>query len=305
MRYSVTHTTSYTYATPVIMCQNRAHLVPRVYRFQDVENVHHQIEPKPDVFTERLDFFGNRTTYFTIQKPHTRLDVTVRSHVQVNWPLLPDIATTPNWEYVRDLLRVDLAPASLEAYEYVFDSPHVVRSHELLEYALESFPPGIPVLSGLLDLTARINREFQYVPLSTDVSTPIATVLETRRGVCQDFAHLMIGCLRSLGLPARYVSGYLRTIPAPGQPLLVGADASHAWLSSYIPGFGWFDFDPTNNQVPYGSHIVLAWGRDYSDVSPIRGVILGGGDQQISVGVTVQPLDEEGNPMDGAALPPG
>ncbi|MCC5876717.1 MAG: transglutaminase family protein [Candidatus Sumerlaeia bacterium] len=298
MRFSVRHTTSYTYATPVTMCQNRAHLVPRVYKFQEVEDVRHDINPTPDIFTERSDFFGNWTTYFNIEQPHTQLDVTVESNVRINWPLLPEEGVTPNWEYVRNLLKADLAPASLEAFEYVFDSPHVVRSHELHDYAMVSFPPNRPVMEGLLDLMARINREFQYVPLSTDVSTPIATVLETRRGVCQDFAHLMIGCLRSIGLPARYVSGYLRTDPPPGEPRLVGADASHAWISSYIPGFGWFDFDPTNNQVPYFAHIVLAWGRDYSDVSPIRGVILGGGEQEITVGVTVQPMDDEGNPLE-------
>lgn len=296
MNYRVTHTTSYTYTAPVTLCHNRAHLVPRVYTFQQLESVEHRITPEPDVFTEREDFFGNRTTYFNIEKPHTELEVTIESRVRVTWPALPDPASTPNWEYVRDLLKVDLTRASLEAFEHVFDSPHVTRSHLLHDYALDCFPPGRPVLEGLLDLMARINREFQYVPMSTDVSTPIDRVMRTRRGVCQDFAHLMIGCLRSLGLPARYVSGYLRTNPPPGQPRLVGADASHAWLSSYIPGYGWFDFDPTNNKAPDGSHIVLAWGRDYSDVSPIRGVILGGGAQTVSVGVTVLPLDENGSP---------
>ena len=289
MKYYIAHTTVYTYSEPVTLCHNIAHLVPRHHPFQRVARVQFRVEPRPEVFTERDDFFGNRATYFTVQKQHRRLEVHVESEVTVSTAPRPRPAETPGWEYVRDLLKVDLVPANLEAFEYCFDSPHVRRSPELAAYAAPSFPRARPIMAGLLDLNARIHREFAYTPNSTDLSTSVADVLRMRRGVCQDFAHLMIGCLRSLGLPARYVSGYLRTEPPPGQPRLVGADASHAWIAAYIPGMGWYDFDPTNNSVAGETHIVLAWGRDYSDVSPIRGVLIGGGRQTIAVGVTVAP----------------
>jgi transglutaminase-like putative cysteine protease len=199
------------------------------------------------------------------------------------------------WEAVRDQLAVDRSPAVLEAYQYVFDSPHVPTSSDLAAFAAISFTPGRPWLEALLDLTRRIYTEFKYDKTATNIRTPPGEVLRLRRGVCQDFAHLQIGCLRSLGLAARYVSGYLVTSPPPGQPRLVGADASHAWLSAYSPEQGWVDVDPTNDLIPSLKHVSLAWGRDYSDVSPIKGVYIGGGHNGMTVAVDVMPLAPEGD----------
>jgi transglutaminase-like putative cysteine protease len=185
----------------------------------------------------------------------------------------------------------DRSPAGLAAYQYAFDSPCVRNSPELADFALPSFTPGRPILAAAADLTRRIHTEFRYDPTATSVNTPPSEVLKTRRGVCQDFAHLAIGCLRSLGLPARYVSGYLLTTPPPGKPRLVGADASHAWFSVYTPDCDWVDYDPTNNIRPSDQHVTLAWGRDYSDVCPIKGVFFGGGQQVVQVSVDVTPLE--------------
>ncbi len=187
-------------------------------------------------------------------------------------------------------IRGDLRPQGLEAYEFTFDSPHIRKSDELADYAEPSFPRNRPLLQSVLELNSRIHADFKYVPESTTISTTLPEVMKLRRGVCQDFAHLMIGCLRSLGLSARYVSGYLRTLPPPGKPRLVGADASHAWVAVYFPGVGWVDFDPTNDKIPSTEHITLAWGRDYGDVSPIRGSLLGGGGQTVRVSVDVEEI---------------
>jgi transglutaminase-like putative cysteine protease len=184
----------------------------------------------------------------------------------------------------------DRTPASLDAYQFVFESPRIRPSAEFAKYAAPSFQPGRPFVEALLDLTARIYKEFKFDSKATSVRTPAEEVLKKRRGVCQDFAHLQIACLRSLNLPARYVSGYLRTYPPPGRPRLIGADASHAWVSAYCPGLGWMDVDPTNNVVPSYNHIMLAWGRDYGDVSPLRGVIVGGRDHTLKVAVDVEPV---------------
>jgi transglutaminase-like putative cysteine protease len=185
----------------------------------------------------------------------------------------------------------DRSPASLEAYQFVFESPRIRPNPEFAAYARGSFAPGRLFTEALLDLTARIHKDFRFDPKATNVRTPAEAVLRKRRGVCQDFAHLQIACLRSLNLAARYVSGYLRTYPPPGRPRLIGADASHAWVSAYCPGTGWLDVDPTNNLVPSRSHVTLAWGRDYGDVSPLRGLILGGRDHTLKVAVDMEPLD--------------
>jgi transglutaminase-like putative cysteine protease len=211
--------------------------------------------------------------------------------VQVVAPEIPDPKSTPPWEDVRDRFALGQPPWWLEARQFGYPSPHVPIADELRNYAQPSFPAGRPWLVGVLQLTERIFKEFQYDPAATTVNTPVATVFKNRRGVCQDFAHLEIACLRSLGLPARYVSGYLLTAPPPGQPRLVGADASHAWLSAFCPEVGWIDFDPTNNQIPTTKHITLAWGRDYSDVCPIKGVLIGGGQHRMRVAVDVVPAD--------------
>lgn len=296
MRFRVSHRTIYQYSEPVTLCHNKAHLTPREHPFQRLISTRFLVDPPPAVFRQRDDFFGNRTTFFTVQQHHTQLTATVISEVEVGAKDYPDLSESYRWEFVRDLLRADLSTNSLEAFEFVFDSPHIRRSQDLARYALPSFPRGRPILEGVWSLMERIHKDFEFSPRSTTVSTPLPEVLRIRKGVCQDFAHLMVGCLRSIGLSARYVSGYLRTIPPPGKPRLVGADASHAWVSVALPGVGWFDFDPTNNKVPAGDYITLAWGRDYSDVSPLRGTILGGGRQLVSVAVDVLPLDEEGSP---------
>ena len=192
---------------------------------------------------------------------------------------------------IRDRARTERDPTVLDAYQFVFESPHVVVDDAVLEYARPSFVADRPVLEAVRDLTRRIHLEFRYDKTATTVATPVADVLRQRRGVCQDFAHLEIACLRALGLPARYVSGYILTVPPPGSPRLIGADASHAWLAVWVGDAGWVDVDPTNNQLPGDQHITVAWGRDYADVSPLRGVVLGGGEHRVGVAVDVTPLD--------------
>jgi transglutaminase-like putative cysteine protease len=287
MTYRVTHTTTYFYREPVTLCHNLVHLTPRDTPQQTTR--HHQllVSPLPAVSKGRTDFFGNHAQFFTVQEPHQKLVVTARSITKVSPRVPPAADATPPWEQVAPALESDRSLQGLETYQFAFDSPYIKTSPDLADYAAPSFSRGRPLLEAVLDLTRRIYTDFRYDHTATTVATPIHEVLRVRRGVCQDFAHLQIGCLRSMGLAARYVSGYLLTNPPPGQQRLVGADASHAWLSVYCPGFGWIDLDPTNNLIPSHKHITLAWGRDYDDVSPIKGVILGGGDHSVSVGVDV------------------
>jgi transglutaminase-like putative cysteine protease len=287
MNYRVMHTTTFRYSKPVSLCHNIVHLAPRADERQKCHRCEVEVKPAPALIREQTDYFGNRATYFTIEEPHDMLMVKAVSSVEVlpAGPLAP--TATPPWEAVRKSLEQDRSPQGLEARQFVFDSPYVRAATELTDYAAPSFPPGRPLLAAALDLMERIHAEFCYDPRATTLSTPLREVMALRRGVCQDFAHLQIGCLRSLGLAARYVSGYLRTAPPPGRPRLVGADASHAWLSVWCPGSGWIDLDPTNAQTPADGHILLAWGRDYDDVSPIRGVNLGGGRHSMTVEVDV------------------
>jgi transglutaminase-like putative cysteine protease len=288
MFYRVTHTTTYEYSTPVSLCQNLVHLTPREVAYQARLQSELTVTPQPHVLSPRTDYFGNPVTFFAIQTPHRRLSVKGVHVVERSAPPLPQPCDTEPWERARDALPADRNPAVLEAYQYVFDSRYARAAPELADYALLSFGPGRPLLDAVLDLTRRIHADFRYDPRATTVSTPLSQVFATRRGVCQDFAHLEIACLRSLGLPARYVSGYLGTNTPAGQARPVGADASHAWLSVFLLGFGWVDVDPTNNQVPTERHVLLAWGLDYDDVSPVKGIILGGGEHDITVSVDVQ-----------------
>jgi len=292
MNYRVTHTTTYVYNKFVSLCHNLAHLRPRDYLGQTCTGSELLINPTPAVLNEQIDYFGNHATFFTIQEPHQELTVTAVSKVRVSPPPSLDAAATPPWDKVRTLVQAEHNQESLDAYQFVFDSPYVERSVELASYAADSFTAGRPLLEAALDLTRRIHADFEYDPTATTITTPLRDVLTLGRGVCQDFAHLQIGCLRSLGLAARYVSGYLLTSPPPGQEHLVGADASHAWLGVYCPGFGWIDLDPTNNLMPSGKHVLLAWGRDYEDVSPIKGIVLGGGRHFVNVNVDVLPSDD-------------
>jgi len=224
-----------------------------------------------------------------VQQSHTALEITAVSHVETTPPAMPDPTATLAWEGVADRLRAHAHPDELDAYQYVFPSPLVAVPPDVLAYARASFAPATPVLAGAMDLMGRIFKDFKYDKAATTVDTDVADVLSRRKGVCQDFAHLLISCLRGLGLPARYVSGYLETQPPPGKPKLVGADASHAWVSLYVPDQGWVDLDPTNNLIPGDQHITLAWGRDYGDVTPVKGVVMGGGTHTLSVMVDVAP----------------
>lgn len=298
VRYHVLHETSYDYGSPVSLSQQLLHLSPRILSWQQVEEQRVEIKPAPNWRRDGQDAFGNPVTWIGFHAPHESLSIRSVMTVAVAPHLPADLETSLPWEEVRDHLAYDsTAPehADLEATRFLFESPHVRVKHELADYAADCFPPGRPVLVGAQTLMAKIFKEFTFDPEATTVSTPILEVLEKKRGVCQDFAHLMIGCLRALGLSARYVSGYLLTRPPPGKPRLIGADASHAWVSVYAPStfHQWVDFDPTNNLLPNTEHITLAFGRDFSDISPQRGIILGGGGTEPEVAVTVFPLDEE------------
>ncbi|HXC35713.1 MAG TPA: transglutaminase family protein [Candidatus Acidoferrales bacterium] len=291
MNYAITHRTTYEYAAPVAVSHHVARLEPRQTAAQTPENFGLRILPQPVLRKARADYFGNQLCFFSVQETHRRLDIIASSRVQVrpHEPGPPE--NSPAWEEVAGLFRDPVAPEVIPPYQFVFDSPHVRASLNLADYARESFAKGRPLLEGALDLTRRIFKDFKYDSKATTIVTPLEEVLEKRRGVCQDFAHLSIACLRSLGLPARYVSGYLRTRPPEGKEKLVGADASHAWFSIFCPRNGWKDFDPTNNLQVSQEHITVAFGRDFSDVSPVAGILTGGGQHEVKVSVDVQELD--------------
>lgn len=286
--YSITHITTYEYTEAVSLCQNVAHLSARECDRQRFEPSILSITPDPAVIEERLDYFGNPTHYFTIQEPHRKLTVEAIHRIAVFGTPTVDPSSTPPWEIVRDQLTSDRSPEWLDAYQFSFDSRYAAAAHAYATYAGASFTPGRPILEAARHLVERIFKGFVYDPKATTVTTPVAEMFEKRRGVCQDFAHFLLACFRSLGLSAKYVSGYLSTQPPPGRSRLVGADATHAWVSLFCGGQGWIELDPTNNQIPEEGHIFLAWGRDFSDVSPLRGVILGGGQHDVKVSVDVR-----------------
>ncbi|MEP0072666.1 MAG: transglutaminase family protein [Marinomonas sp.] len=291
MRYRVRHITEYTYGAPVSLCYNMAHLLPRDTRNQRCINQKIQINPPPVYQNEGEDYFGNQTFYFSIQEAHKKLVIDVSTDFEIvpidayKEQILPAMTCGE----LRGLLSVPNTPELRMAKEYLLDSPQIRSSSELKAYAESTFSDEKPILEAALNFTHKIFTEFKFDPNTTTVATPLEDVLEQRSGVCQDFAHLAIGCLRSVGLPARYMSGYLETLPPPGQEKLVGVDASHAWFAVFIPELGWIEFDPTNDLMPSDQHIVTAWGRDYSDVTPLQGVIFeGGGSQQLAVSVDVK-----------------
>lgn len=290
MNYSITHRTLYEYAAPVTASQHVTRLEPRSSNAQSCEKFTLKIFPEPALRKTRQDYFGNRLCFFTVQEIHSQLEIITHSRVTVTPRKLPPAESTPPWEQVVNLYRDPVSPEVIEPYQFVFDSPQVRAAFEFADYALASFAPGTPLLLGVADLTRRIYADFKYDPKATTVATPLEEVWQTRRGVCQDFAHLGIACLRSIGIAARYVSGYLRTHPPEGQPRHVGADASHAWFRVFCPGTGWVDFDPTNNMQPAGEHITLAQGRDFDDVSPVAGILTGGGDHDVKVSVDVEAI---------------
>jgi len=291
--FDLTHTTTYDYGSPVLVAHHLLRLAPRRLARQFPLEHTLQVHPAAAALSRHTDYFGNEVVFAAAEGAHRQLRVTARSRVAVGPAFIPDRTETPSWESVRSLCRTDLSEPVLAASEFTYASPLVPIEEPFRAFAAESFPAGRPILDAVLDLTARIHGEFKFDATATTVSTPLAEVLEKRRGVCQDFAHLQVACLRAMGLPARYVSGYLETLPPPGQVKLVGADASHAWVAFFCPGLGWLDVDPTNNLMPLMQHITLGWGRDYGDVSPIRGVLVGGDEHTLSVSVDVAALGEE------------
>jgi transglutaminase-like putative cysteine protease len=295
MKYHITHKTSYTYTELVPICHNLVHLAPRSTPYQKCSEYELKIDPAPAFISYRDDCFGNRTEYFSIEGGHEKLEIIAESTIDVTTNPAQAASDSLPWEECVVRRMVDDPKTRLrEAIDPVhsllsFPSPRVPNLPALREYVATSFAPRRPILEALEGLTTRIHQVFKFDSRATSVDTPIADVLRLRRGVCQDFAHLATGCLRSLGLAARYTSGYLRTVPAPGKPRLVGADASHAWCSCWCGPLGWIDFDPTNNCFIRESHVTIGWGRDYGDVCPIQGVFVGGGEHQISVSVDVAP----------------
>jgi transglutaminase-like putative cysteine protease len=284
VRYRVEHETHYRHAEAVTVSKHVACLTPRTLPRQLVQAFELAVTPEPADRATRVDYFGNLITHFTILRAYHDLHVVARSVVDVRAPTPIDAASSPPWE------AVAAAAAAIDDEQFRFASPFAQTGDDLAAYARQSLTARRPLLEAALDLTHRIHHDFRFDAGATAITTPVSRVLVERRGVCQDFAHLQIACLRSLGLVARYVSGYLLTDPPPGLPRLVGADASHAWLSVWCPVNGWVDMDPTNDLVPADRHIVIGWGRDYGDVSPLRGVVLGGGEHSLTVGVSVSPM---------------
>lgn len=293
MRYQLIHRTKYIYEGSVTVSHHLARLAPRALPGQRCPWHELQIVPVPVGRGVHIDAFGNTTAYFEVEGKHETLEVTARSLVEVAHAEAQDPSATPPWETVRDACQAEKLTPGSDAGAFRFASPMVPVGPDFAAFSRPDFPPGRPVLEGVIALMDRIFREFRFDPRATDVTTPVADVLRKRAGVCQDFAHLMLAALRSIGIPARYVSGYLETAPPPGQPRLIGADASHAWVSVFCgDAAGWVDADPTNNLLPGERHITVAWGRDFSDVSPLRGVTLGAGGQLLQVAVDVIPLGE-------------
>lgn len=293
MRLHVRHHTQYHYPSAVVLAKHMAHLRPLDMAGQSVLAHELRISPEPAWRDDTPDAFGNWRTFFSLQSPHDALDVTADSVLTTAPPLaLPD---SDPWPRVRAALQYHAHQQHQPAAEFIYPSPYIPRHDALAAYARKAFPAKRPLLQACRALMERIHQDCRYESASTDIHTPVLQALEQRKGVCQDFAHIMIGCLRSLGLPARYVSGYLLTQPPPGKPRLVGADASHAWVSVPYAGL-WHDFDPTNNHCgthrPSEEYVTLAVGRDFGDVSPLRGVIHGGGGHTLKVAVTVAPEDE-------------
>jgi transglutaminase-like putative cysteine protease len=285
MRYTASHTTRYRYDAIVSQCQSEVRLTPRALPWQTPLESRIHTSPEPAWVDVHKDYFGNEVTTCTILERHDRFTIVATSVVDVQArPALPDADTA--WETVRDALAAHAQPATLEASEYVFDSPFVGAHEELAAYARPSFPAGRGLREAVDDLSHRIHAEFTYAPHATSIETPLLDALKARRGVCQDFSHVMIGALRSLGLAARYVSGYLQSGAS-----YQGAEASHAWVSVYLPGAGWIDVDPTNDVRPGTGHVTLGWGRDYGDVTPVKGIALGGGQQLVEVEVRVDAID--------------
>jgi len=301
--YEITHKTTYDYLGDVSVSHHLLRLTPRHYSKQNCLAHKLAIMPEPGTMSMHRDYFGNPTHFIGVETPHQQLVIMSHSRVAVSLAFIPEPLETPAWETVCARCRDDHSGQTLEAHEFTYASPLVPNADEFADYAKASFTPTRPVLDVVTDLTRRIQEDFAFDPAATTVTTPVSEVFRQRRGVCQDFAHFQIACLRSHGLPARYVSGYLETEPSSGQPKLRGVDASHAWVSFFCPGIGWIDVDPTNNCLPSLRHITIGWGRDYSDVCPIRGVLVGGQNQTLRVAVDVHALGPWESDLDNSVRP--
>ncbi|MFN0127399.1 MAG: transglutaminase N-terminal domain-containing protein [Verrucomicrobiales bacterium] len=292
MRYHIVHRTLYTYESAVTVSHHVARLGPRALPHQTCPWHDVDIVPEPVARVARLDAYGNQVVYFEQAVAHTQLEVMARSYVEVGATPAADPSGTPRWEDMAEATRGDGAAGAVMATEFRFGSPLVGPDAALEAYTRPSFWPGRPLLEAAAELNHRIHADFAFDPVATDVATPVLEAFAKRRGVCQDFAHIMIGCLRSMGLPARYVSGYIETVAPPGQEKLVGADASHAWVSLFCgDALGWIDLDPTNDFLPGDRHVTIAWGRDFLDVSPLRGVTWAAGEQRLLVEVDVKRIE--------------
>ena len=287
--YTVRHRTTYRYQSDVAYSRLIAHLVPRATTRQRSLAVEVTLAPEPVRRFDRADFFGNTTSWFIIDEPHDTLEIFSESHVVVD----PITAFAPEesraWETVRTTFESPVGMDAFDAVQYTFDTPLTATDEDVVAYARTSFQRGRPLLACMLELNARIYADFTFDKEATDTRTTVKDAFELRAGVCQDLAHVGIACVRAMGIPARYVSGYLLTHPPPGRERLIGTDASHAWFAVWIPPFGWIDFDPTNDMLPSSEHITVAWGRDYGDVAPIHGIISGGTEHKLDVAVDVIP----------------
>jgi transglutaminase-like putative cysteine protease len=282
MTYQTVHTTTYRYEEPVAQSISEARLTPRSSDGQRVIECRIDIEPKSATCESRTDYFGNQVMTIAVFGNHDRFVVTATSVVETGLASQEDLIPDLSWEAVRDLLAAPADAETLAASEFVYESPFVPATRSVAEFARKTFTPGKALADAVRELNHRVHKEFVYKPASTSIESPLHEVMDKRHGVCQDFAHVMIGALRSRGLAARYVSGYLRS----GENVQ-GAEASHAWVSAYVPGAGWIDFDPTNDMIPGDGHVTVGWGRDYGDITPIKGVALGGGGQTVEVEVHV------------------
>lgn len=288
MLYSVKHTTTYLYHETVPLCHNLAMLAPRDTASQTCRSFQLDISPVAEIIEEYQDFFGNKVFYFVVEQEHEQLSVTTTSIIERRLSgLEQQVASLQSWESVRDMLRSSTGDLIHEK-QYAIPADMTIPSVAIKQYASQSFTPRRPLFEAASDLMRRIYTDFTYTSGFTTVSTPLSVVMKERKGVCQDFAHLGIACLQSMGLAAKYISGYLETTPPPGKEKLAGADASHAWFSVYIPEMGWVDLDPTNNKIPDEQYIVIGWGRNYFDIVPLRGVIMSSDQHQLFVSVDVK-----------------
>ena len=293
MKYKVTHITDYIYDFPARLCHNLMFQIPPDLPFQHVDEYICEISPKPSFEIERTDFFGNKYLYFSVERSHKNLSVMSRSIVELSVPSWSNVKAEETMEWEKVVALLHSTKTSTDVRQYYLESNHVQFVDGIKEYSLKSFTPERPIMEAVLDLNTRIFKDFAFTPGFTDISTPLEKVFKHRKGVCQDFAHFALACLRAIGLSARYVSGYLETLPPPGKPKLIGADASHAWIAVYIPEHDWVEFDATNNLLVNDKHIRVAVGRDFADVTPLKGIVYSGSEQEMKVSVDVRNLEEE------------